>query len=120
MPRDKRELRNELAQMHGIDFAADFHTLSSGQADALHEKAREVGYRKPANANGSLGRYFFAYLNREKTTETLHVVQGHYGQGWEDLSAALDRKESRDDLKAYRENAPGAYRLIRRRQKIGA
>ena len=47
-------------------------------------------------------------------TETLYIVQGYY-QGWEDLTASTTRKEARDDCKAYRENAPGAYRVIARR-----
>lgn len=54
--------------------------------------------------------------------EWIYVVQGWYkGTGWEDLCAAPmtreGRKESRDDLKAYRTNAPGTpYRRIKRRQ----
>jgi len=47
-----------------------------------------------------------------------HIVQGNYGygHGWEDLCGSEDRKESREDLKAYRENEIGVpHRLIRRR-----
>lgn len=59
--------------------------------------------------------------NRVNKWEWIYVVQGYYqGTGWEDLCAAPmtreGRKESSEDLKAYRENAPGAYRRIRRRQ----
>ena len=51
--------------------------------------------------------------------ENLNVVQGQYGQGWEDLCAATDRKEARDDLRAYRENEPRTpTRLIRRRVRV--
>jgi hypothetical protein len=32
----------------------------------------------------------------------LYIVQGNYGQGWEDIAASETWKESRDDLKAYR------------------
>lgn len=47
----------------------------------------------------------------------LHVVQGNYGFGWEDCCASENVRESRDDLKAYRENAPEyPYRLIKRRE----
>lgn len=55
---------------------------------------------------------------KRKTTD-LWIVQGYYpGTGWEDLTASYSRKEMRDDLKAYRENAPGTYRLIKTREKI--
>lgn len=46
----------------------------------------------------------------------LFVLQGQYGQGWEDLSAALTRREVREDLKAYRDNEGGQYRIIQRRE----
>ena len=47
----------------------------------------------------------------------LYVVQGNYGQGWEDISASESFRESRSDLKAYRENMPEyAYRRIQRRE----
>ncbi len=48
--------------------------------------------------------------------EYLYVVQGHYGYGWEDLTASEDYKEMRDDLRAYRENEPAyPHRIIKRR-----
>ena len=50
----------------------------------------------------------------------LYVLQGHYGQGWEDLSAAdrnlKGRREIMSDLRAYRENEGGCYRIIKRRE----
>jgi len=46
----------------------------------------------------------------------LHVLQGNYGQGWEDLSASESRKEMRSDLRDYRQNEGGSYRIIKRRQ----
>jgi hypothetical protein len=42
----------------------DFHALSSAQVERLLQEADRVGYRKPKNASGSRGRYFFAYLQR--------------------------------------------------------
>jgi hypothetical protein len=49
-----------------------------------------------------------------------HIVQGNYGDGWEDLYAGSTpdtkgRKEARENLKDYRLNSPGNYRLIGRR-----
>jgi hypothetical protein len=46
------------------------------------------------------------------------IVQGYYSYGWEDLCASLSIKESRNDLKAYRVNSPGVYRIITRRVPI--
>ncbi len=46
----------------------------------------------------------------------LFVVQEYTSYGWEDLCASETRKEARDDIKSYRVNAPGAYRMIRRRE----
>lgn len=47
----------------------------------------------------------------------LYVLQGYYtGYGWEDLTASEDYKEIRTDLKAYRENEHGQYRIIQRRE----
>lgn len=49
----------------------------------------------------------------------LHVIQGNYGYGWEDLSAYEqdEYRAARADLKAYRDNERGvAHRLIRRRE----
>lgn len=66
MARDKKEIRNELSQLHGIDFSEDFHILNSNQVLALRDKAKEVGYRAPKNASGSPARCFFYYLNRGK------------------------------------------------------
>jgi hypothetical protein len=51
------------AQQQGVDFEIDYHAQSIG--GLLAELARSYGYRKPKNANGSTGRYFFQRLQRE-------------------------------------------------------
>ena len=48
----------------------------------------------------------------------LHVLQGSYGQGWEDLCASESRKEIIANRKEYRENEGGTYRIIQRREPI--
>jgi hypothetical protein len=52
----------------------------------------------------------------------LYVLQGHYGHGWEDLTAAEQTregcKEIRANLKDYRENEGGVYRIIKRRELL--
>ena len=50
----------------------------------------------------------------------LWVVQGHYGQGWEDENAEEDSKNGRRSLREYRENMPQyPHRLIQRRELNG-
>lgn len=107
-----------LAMLPGLDLTADFYTLNSDTMQRLADTARAVGYRRPRNAYGSTARYFFAYLARQPKTELVHVVQGNYGHGWEDLTASTDYREARDNLRDYRQNEPGPHRLIRRREKI--
>lgn len=43
------------------------------------------------------------------------VLKGHYGQGWEDLTAAETHKEIMGNLKDYRENEGGFYCVVQRR-----
>ena len=48
-----------------------------------------------------------------------HVLQGYYSEAhhWEDLCQSESWKEVRDDIRAYRENAPEyRYRIIQRRK----
>ena len=46
----------------------------------------------------------------------LHVLQGKYCQGWEDLTASETRREVVSDMRAYRNNEGGQYRIIQRRE----
>lgn len=48
----------------------------------------------------------------------VHVLQGNYGygHGWEDLCASESFKEVLQNLREYRENEGGNYRLIERRE----
>lgn len=48
----------------GIDINSDFYQLPLSTACELHEIARQQGYRKPKNANGSTARYFFTAVKR--------------------------------------------------------
>lgn len=105
-----------IATAHGIPLGADFHTLPSETVDRILQAADERKYIKPKNANGSRARYFYAMLTRANNSKVNeYVVQGYYGQGWEDLTSASVLREAKADIKAYRENAPGNYRLITRR-----
>lgn len=64
MNRERQIAATRLAIDAGIPFDSDFHALSTRHTDSLVSIARAVGYRKPRNANGSLARCFYAYLNR--------------------------------------------------------
>lgn len=55
----------ETLRMLNLNASQNFHTLSPSQVERLLEEADRVKYRKPKNANGSRGRYFFQKLVRE-------------------------------------------------------
>ena len=55
-------------------------------------------------------------MNKTKKYDYLFVLQGNYGQGWEDLCASESSKEVRQNRKEYRENEGGNYRIIQRRE----
>jgi hypothetical protein len=54
------------AMNHGINLrTGNFYAdVNHDQACFLAELAKSSGYRKPKNANGSTGRYFFELLKR--------------------------------------------------------
>lgn len=45
-----------------------------------------------------------------------YVLQGNYGYGWEALTQSENYNEIKNDLKAYRKNEGGCYRIISRRE----
>ena len=52
----------------------------------------------------------------ERKYDYLWVIQGNYGQGWEDVTAEEDQTEARARRREYNENEPQfAHRTIRRR-----
>ena len=53
----------------GINPHGDFHTLPSSKVEVILDQARLCGYRKPKNANGSKGRYFFYAVQRKLNAE---------------------------------------------------
>lgn len=65
--RDYTRAINDAVQRFGVNFNTDFHAQSIG--GKMAELAREYGYRKPKNANGSTGRYFFQLLQRKYRKE---------------------------------------------------
>ena len=60
-------------------------------------------------------------MTYKRLTEDEYIVQGNYnyGDGWEDLTSEVTRKEAKERLKEYRENeAQYPHKLIKRRVKI--
>jgi len=53
-----------ICDVFGIDPTLNFHAMPSAMKEAVLKAADSRKYRKPANANGSRGRYFAAYLAR--------------------------------------------------------
>lgn len=52
-----------------------------------------------------------------RKTEDEWQIHGDHGFGWEELCAYTNRKEAREDIKLYRANQPGSYKLIKKRVK---
>ena len=55
-------------------------------------------------------------MKKQNKYTYLNVLQGYYGYGWEDLTASESYSEVKQDLKAYKENEGGRYRIIQRRE----
>lgn len=55
-------------------------------------------------------------MKKQNKYTYLNVLQGQYGFGWEDLTASESYAEVKRDLKDYRSNEGGSYRIIKRRE----
>ena len=54
-----RQLAHGVLISCGAKVGQDFHTLRASQVEVLLNWADHYHYRKPKNANGSRGRYFY-------------------------------------------------------------
>ena len=61
-----REQAKVVLALYGVNFDSDFYQLDRDTVEFIHELAQATKYRKPAAANGSLARYFYAHLRRAK------------------------------------------------------
>ena len=50
----------------------------------------------------------------QRITKTVYVIQGNYGQGFEDENEEDNLTDGRRSLREYRENGPGVYKMVRR------
>ena len=51
----------------------------------------------------------------QRKTIDEYELQGHYGFGWECLTTEETRKAAREQLKCYRDNEGGIYRIVKKR-----
>lgn len=47
----------------------------------------------------------------------IYVVQGNYGQGWEDLTAETTKSEAQERLREYNDNEPETPHRVRAREE---
>lgn len=58
-------------------------------------------------------------MYQRKTRDEFEVQGNHgYGHGWEVETTEDTRKDARARLREYRDNAPGEYRIVKRRIPI--
>jgi len=55
-------------------------------------------------------------MKKENKYNYLYVLQGSYSYGFEDLTTSENKREIMNDLRDYRENEGGAYRIVKRRE----
>jgi len=54
-----------------------------------------------------------------RLTQDEYIIQGNYGQYWEDVTCEDNKKDAKERLKEYHENKPEyMHKLIKRRVKI--
>jgi hypothetical protein len=107
----------------------DWDDLSEEDKDYYYEEWKEEFYQ------GAFERFkeecmkhldfFVEYLQRDKDDYEsggrvtkyvrVYIVQGNYGQGWEDLTAHDNRKDARAEMRVYDDNERYAHRVIERR-----
>ena len=137
-----RGLREEAKELTTSDLQGRAGSIAQNIAKKLHIKPTKVidgtnFYWELEDillnyANGNLDintakRYILDLPKKEKSmsakgtkTRLDLVVQGNYGQGWEDLTSEDKYSEARQRLREYNENENYPHRLIRRRVKLDA
>ncbi len=64
-----------LVVRHRLDISKDFFTLSPFEVGQVLDAADDWKYRKPKQANGSRGRYFYALLQRSIRLQDVEVLE---------------------------------------------
>lgn len=93
-----------------------YHEKPIVQIDRVEERENPRRRRNPSTTLRNRPRVSPSTKLRDHKTVKEWTIQGHYGRGWEDVSAYDNRTDARADLKAYNENERQyAHRLIMRR-----
>lgn len=83
-----------------------FHYLHQIQPSSVSHATTYEGYKIEEVKEKS---------KRVPKTREVFVIQGNYGQGWEDVTEETSYFGARNRLKEYNENENNGHRLIRRR-----
>lgn len=116
-----KERALEILAEIGADATTDFDAIPFSVKAEIAEIARLERYRKPANGSGSLGRHFFAMVQRKayaKTRLEYRVARKLPERGaiWEVLHQspdALDAKRVLARLQRQKPNATLKYYKVR-------
>ena len=87
-------------------------TVTSGRTETL--SAQALWDYNSARAHDGLPPISRMPSGTSYTAQVEFVLQGNYGSGWDDLTSEETRKAAREQLKCYRENEGGEYRIVRR------
>jgi hypothetical protein len=85
--------------------------VKSGRSETLAQQA--LWDYNSARAHDGLPPVSRMPAGTRYTPQVEFVLQGRYGH-WEDLTSEETHKAAREQLKCYRENEGGTYRIIRR------
>ena len=87
-------------------------TVTSGRSETL--AAQALWDYNSARAHDGLSPVSRMPSGTSYTPQVTFDLEGNYGQGWEIVTSEETRKEAREQLKCYRENEGGTYRIVRR------
>jgi hypothetical protein len=87
-------------------------TVTSGRSETPAQQA--LWDYNSARAHDGLPPVSRMPAGTSYTPQVEFTLQGSYGHGWEDLCSEETHKAAREQLKCYRENEGGMYRIIRR------
>lgn len=54
-------------------------------------------------------------MYKRKTEDEFHIEAYYLAYGWEMVTIETNRKDAREQIKTYRKNLPGQYRIIKKR-----
>ena len=57
-------------------------------------------------------------MGYKRKTEDEYHIQGYYQFGWETVTTEVTWKAAKEQVKCYRDNEPGSFRIVKVRVKI--